>query len=403
MLQTAVHAKACTLFFGKAVAVFNGGGVTCTESKVATCIFVKQGVEKQNSAFGNGGIFTYQGNFSQRQHALVGGQQIFQSVVSHFRRIVGNFAVGKGDFELINNVAVVNKRKGVHHGTVNFFVVRRRENLFRRHVCSESNSVLTFFFGGNPLMSRCKTDFYVRSATVFHVYVLEIVLVEKFRTFVKFGNVRLPCRNGVGCVKTHDVSYCVPHFVHGLLLGQVGENLFRPCGGRHGHYRPTQVVAHCGVTKRLTCFGKGKLIGGEFICVASLVDVGVSCRNGNKTALVVYEILHLVNLVLRNVAQSFFGGVQHVESSQIFVAPLHDDFVSTKLIGFFRNQVGKFAAFNVATNHNFLPLLHICADGNRQFGKFFHLCVCKHCSLLLRYCRITGKLYAIFPRKSIKC
>ena len=64
VLDTAVHAVFVKLFGSHAVASLYGCGVACAESKVTACVFVKQSVEEQNSAFRNGGILADECDFA---------------------------------------------------------------------------------------------------------------------------------------------------------------------------------------------------------------------------------------------------------------------------------------------------------------------------------------------------
>ena len=146
---------------------------------MATRVFVKQRVEEQNSAFRNRAMLADECDFAKAQHAFVGRKQSFKRIVTNFRRVVHHFAVFEGNFEVVDNVAVVDKGQRVDNRTVDLFVVRRGKDFFRGHVGGKWQSVLSFFFGGKPHVVKGKTDGQVGAFLVAHVDVLEVVVVEE--------------------------------------------------------------------------------------------------------------------------------------------------------------------------------------------------------------------------------
>ena len=365
-----VQARSLEFFLAHGFAAFHALGIRFAEGEMAGSIFVEKGVVEENFLVGDGTVVGDERDLAEIRRALVLGDGGAQDVLALFGVQVDDPAVLDDKVEILNDVAVVDKRHGGIDHAVDAGLKRGGEDLLGRHVGDEGVARAAEVAAAGPDVRFRQADRKIRAERVAVVQGDKVQCVECCDAAFEQCHVLAPARDRVALAADADGGEDrVPEPVHRLLLGKIGEDLLRPARDGNGGNAPGASVRHHSVYIGLD---------GRFAAARARQAVGVyTAQRLGITGGDIEECCALVSIAVEHFCLPDGENVEHgVVRAQkaltvhVVVRPAHHDLAAADVVGCGGAQARERRTVDGARDDERLPLLHVEADLNEQFCIF---------------------------------
>ena len=365
---------------------------------MAGCIFVKQGIIEQDSAFADGAFLRHQGTFAQISRSLIhrnhGLEQFFPRAGMDFHGL----SILKPDGEVLDQLSPIGQGFGGVDDSLRHSLLGGDETLLRGDIGVEGNALEALVPSAAPAACVHHTNGQIRAVGRGIMEGPDFQAVQIFTAFGKICIVLLPGLNGV--------------FGHPGSKEDGLPQLFHGCAGPHSgkHFLGPGLPGHRGNAPLIPVFPTiqvGLQNGiGHLSCLGDLFHINAFqairvCRlqmDSGRQSLAKMLLTGFLPGLHRT--QGLDGLVADVEFLQFRVIPLHRHLPGFRLVGFFHHHLNKLRLVQIRINNHILPLLDIDAAADNQSGILSENGFL-HCSGLL--CFTTEPILSGFTEKVNVC
>ena len=256
------------------------------------------------------------------------------------------------------------------------------EDLLRGHIGDEEGACLAVGAAAGPEVILRQTDGEVRAEAVGIVEGGQAQLVELLRPALDGLHVLLPALHGPAVPLDADgLQDGVPELVHGLLLGDAGEDGPGPGGDGEGGNAPGDAVAHLLAVEGVQRQAPGPVGPGQAVRVHAPQGLGVPGGEGEVGRALQGVVIEEVPPPEGDLVEDGVVRVEVTEAVQLVIPPVHHHFPAAGGIGLLRAHPGKPRAVHRRGDDEGLALLDVEAHADQEpgilpelFRAIFHIC-----------------------------
>ena len=243
-----VQVVSAQLLLGHLVAPLQAEGVAPAQGQVAGGVLVVEDGVEQQPQLGDGGALGHQGCLTQVAGALVGLDDVAQLVGAGPGAPLHRLALVEADPEVLDQAPLMTEGQGGVDNALGAGAVGGGEDLLGGHVGEVVDPLLVVDAAPVPAVVGQQAHGEVGAVGGGIADGVKLPVGEELDAALEAGGVVGPSLGRVGAVGPGHLQHGLPQLLQGLLLGQVGEDLFGPGdGGDTGAAAGGGALAQAGV------------------------------------------------------------------------------------------------------------------------------------------------------------